>query len=117
MLINWKRGLFRLWLVSSVIWVLAVFTLSLFQAMELAELTARGKCDALLENGQSSEWHECFRKAQLPEGGGTWLGYYMRHNWLFFSAGPPLIALLIAITAGLWKVIGWIARGFKQDSN
>ena len=110
MQINWKRGLFRLWLVASIIWIFGSLFWLLNASSQEAKLLVSLRCNPL--EMTNTEWHECYERQKGPAEGGTWFSAGFRSgNWLLLVV-PPILAL--AVGAILIKVTMWIRRGFVQ---
>jgi hypothetical protein len=72
---NWRRGLFRLWLVASILWVLGVFGYLMYSVVQDLDLAVRLNCSNPREG-----FHECYTRMATYEG--RWL-----HD--FEQSGPP----------------------------
>jgi|HubBroStandDraft_4_1064222.scaffolds.fasta_scaffold103069_2 hypothetical protein len=88
--VNWTRGLLRLWLIASILWVLFILGLLLNRAIE----------------------HE---QSSGPIGGtyyNSWLSYLLDYNWLLLLDGPILFAVICIAAAIFIKIAAWIGKGF-----
>lgn len=115
MKINWKRGLFRLWLVGSILWTLGALVFMLIEANRQAEFLVMLRCDTTTMT--IDEWGACYQASQGPSEGGTWFFASLREYWFILPGGSILIIMMIGVGAGIAKIIGWVARGFGKNSN
>ncbi len=91
---NWERGLFRLWLLVSVLWVAAVIGLASFIEIDLACLfSIKPACP--------------FRPGSLA-GMMTTASGYNYFGWVF-TLGPPAGVYLLG------RTLLWIGRGFRRQ--
>jgi sorbitol-specific phosphotransferase system component IIBC len=92
--LRWGRGLFRLWLAGSVLWVLVILGVLLNRAFE----------------------HE---QAEGPIGGTyyhSWFTYLVDWNWPLILIGPLLGAGAVIAVAIFIKIAVWIWRGFAPPA-
>jgi hypothetical protein len=106
MAINWNRGMFRLWIVGSILWMLLCLLYAVQDSIDHLDLL-RSSCDP-----STTEFRECYRQASEKQITYFWSvlsGYGM---WLLVAL-PPLIAFGVGkITI---KIAAWIARGFASS--
>jgi hypothetical protein len=76
---NWRRGLFRLWLVASILWVLGVLGLIMYEVNRDYELTVELFCFDP-ERPPREGVHECLKRMATHEG-------WELHR--FEQSGPP----------------------------
>lgn len=102
---NWKRGLFRIWIVASLLWFIFV----VFYALE-----ARAK---EIQRAWDVAWE--LRRAvggPYPEMDFSWQPHHVEMVALIVGLGGfgfPL--LVLALSATIYKVVGWICRGFRTN--
>lgn len=108
---NWRHGLFRLWVLTSVVWIAGVLVYMLIDARDFTQSRVELYCDPLTLS--SNEWRECYRAQQGPFEGDTWFWANLRWNWLILPAGSVLFLLLILAGVGTAKVAIWVKRGFS----
>jgi hypothetical protein len=93
---NWKRGLFRVWAASSLLWV------ALWAAMNWAGVVASlSDLSCLVSGGSSGPWCEYRLRGDIAVN-----GLEDRHFWIGLVT-PPIAALLLGYT------LLWIGRGFR----
>lgn len=66
MYLKWRRGLFRLWIVASVLWFIGIFFYITYESSQTAERFARINCKRELLTGR--EFDECHRHMRTPAG-------------------------------------------------
>jgi hypothetical protein len=95
---NWKRGLFRAWLVSSALWS------ALWVLLNWSGIAAsRSDLACLVSNGSSGPWCAYRLQGDIAVGGlEDW------HFWVGLVV-PPFALLLLGY------ILLWIARGFRRE--
>jgi hypothetical protein len=73
---NWRRGLFRLWLFTSILWVLGVLGYLMYSSVQDLDLAVRLNCSNPREG-----FHQCYTRMATYEG--RWLHH-------FEQSGPPV---------------------------
>ena len=119
---NWSGGLFRLWLIGSALWIVAVGALAYvnevapFQMDVAREATAdaawqtdQDVCSSG-ERARGGDPSDCYHgpRATSPIGIGIGAGPNPLWAYVAGAVGPPLGAL------GIWFVAGWLMAGFRK---
>lgn len=98
---NWPRGLFRLWAIASVLWVVGY--IAYFWHSCLPET---GTGDYWCFTGEFDDWTEPLRYF-------GWRQYSYNAGWTF---GVPIAGLLIG--SAIYAAVHWVLLGFRgKDSN
>jgi hypothetical protein len=109
LLLNWKAGLFRLWLIASVCWI-AYASWSTYESVVIPREAATARYDdcvaAEKDKPNGSSWN-CVDGVLEPGAAEPSEALsYLRHAGFIF--GPPALAL------GLWYATLWVSAGFRQ---
>jgi hypothetical protein len=83
---NWRRGLFRLWIVASILWVVGVVGYMMHLAIQDNEVWVQLFCYDLSSPPREGT-HECYMRAATYEG---------RRLHSFEQSGPPASPLELA---------------------
>ena len=103
---NWRRGLFRVWVVATAFWLLGSIWWLAHEASETHQLLVEMNCSVFKMS--DSEFSKCWEKYRGPSEGDTWLAEGLREgNWLIIFA-PPILILVVGIIF-IWIVI-WVMR-------
>ena len=122
--LNWRRGAFRLWVMASVLWCVAVFSISLLEnqkANESQTATVAPGC----KNGASicepwqRDWATVPSLKLKPDTVVTEQGTIMQPNGVstweaIIRAAPGAIALPLAVLV-VGASLFWAFAGFRRD--
>ena len=104
-----KRGLFRLWVVVSIVWAIGSALWLAWQGAETQQMFVDLNCDPFKD-----DFAECWRRWRGPSEGESWFMAGLRSgNWILIAVPPVLLLIFGAIAV---KVLGWIVRGFTRPS-
>ncbi|NGO51912.1 hypothetical protein [Allomesorhizobium camelthorni] len=95
MQIRWKRGLLRLWVIASVIWVVGLLVYFLADGMETQGVLG---------------------DTPGVEEGWTWFWWSLYYNWFLFPLGPILLYIFGLFAVAIVKTALWVWRGFRVTS-
>jgi hypothetical protein len=103
-----QRGLFRVWIVASVLWAIGVCWWLAEDGYETQQLMTSITCDI-----GAPDYGECFLRQRGPPGYDSWFTYNITTGgWWMFVVFPPFLALILGWI--VLKVTLWIGRGFRQ---
>ena len=101
--LHWRRGLWRLWLVSAVLWAGGVAVVQFYYLNDYIKI-----CIAACSATPEQPFDQCWaRMAPL-------IGYEEETRlkmWAFLSSGGAVVSLMIGALA-IWTV-RWVVTGFK----
>ena len=104
---NWRRGLWRLWVVLSIVWVLASTLWVNKIANDEHSFFIAIKCYT-----EDPHWAECAEKYSRAASGNTWFVERLNEGYWIVIAVPPVLGL--ALGAPAFGVLGWVVRGFRR---
>jgi hypothetical protein len=104
---NWKKGMFRVWIVASFVWALVWLGWAYAISQNHLDLLL-ASCDPL---GSSEKFHKCYSQA-LDNHTESFLSLIAPgQTWLILFA-PPVVALVIGPL--LMKIVAWAGIGFSS---
>ena len=101
-----RRGLFRLWIVASILWIVGIIWWMNHQSAEFADGMIRLGCEF-----PSPEFGVCVREKRELGYRDFWFKMKSLELWAFVALVP-----ILALIAG-WialKVSTWVTRGFRE---
>jgi len=101
-----RRGLFRFWIIASVLWVIGFTAWGLHDTLEDAETTLQYFCDVT-----SPGFIECANEHRRIWIHDFWNMFWGGHVWVI-AAAVPFLALIPAWI--VFKVGTWVVRGFRE---
>ena len=109
---NWRRGIFRAWIVASVLWICAVTWIAYarFYNARSSEISEKNCADTRRANPALGNPYDCFVTRPnmfddlIPFDGWVWMYAPM-------AFGPPIGAAALCI------LCGWIASGFARTKS
>ncbi len=101
-----RRGLFRLWIVASILWVVGIIWWMNHQSAEFADGMIRLGCEV-----SSPEYADCVREKRELGTREFWAKMKSLEIWAFVALFP-----ILALIAGwiVLKVSTWVGRGFRE---
>ncbi len=105
-----QRGLFRFWIVASVLWAIGFIGWSINDAYEFHQQLAQKYCDPLAL--PTEDYVECWDRYAGPPGGSTWWWTRMKNTHWIILVFPPFLALIAGSI--ILKVGTWVVRGFRS---
>lgn len=113
---NWKRGLFRLWLVASCVWLVAGLFLTWDGLTAVYRPTSQAQYDCLAQSLRGREY-DCLLKHSSPERP----DWAERERAAIKLLAPPVVAPIVLLVL-FWlcrlalRLVIWIWRGFRQPA-
>ena len=107
---NWRAGMFRIWIVASLIWI-AIVSFAAYRAIQVPRHIA-------------AQEQRCFDERQADATLGNPFECFAHGEFMFFDVLPvergrilsyvAIGAVPIGAAFGLWFVVEWIAAGFLR---
>ena len=93
---NIRRGLFRIWIVASVLWMLGSTYWLLRDASEFHKTLVRLNCEQYLGK-DSGRWRECWNEQRGPNQETTWfVDEFKSGNWVSVFV-PPFVLVVLGL--------------------
>lgn len=109
---NVRRGLFWVWIVASVLWMLGMTYWLVHEAKNTHKTLVELNCKDYLGKGDD-RWAKCWNENRGPEPGETWFTEgFKTGNWIFIFI-PPFVFGGIGFV--VFRVGHWVKRRFDTD--
>ncbi len=109
---NVRRGLFRVWVGASVLWMLGSTYWLLRDASEFHKTLVRLNCEQYLGK-DSGRWRECWNEQRGPNQETTWFeDEFKSGNWVSVFIPPFVIG---GVGFAVFLVGRWFKRGFDAE--
>ena len=109
---NVRRGIFRVWIVASVLWMLGSTYWLLKASSDTHQTLVDMSCKQYLGK-DDGRWSKCWDENRGPEPGSTWFTEgFKTGNWILIFI-PPLVFGGAGFV--VFRIGRWVKRGFDAE--